>query len=240
MYKTIREVYIDILIELVREESPTLYIEDFVYYYNKAINEYVKKRYELFEMTQQLSDDLRFWKKKHTSSSLIIPIDSIGISNDFKYRHLLNCLVSVSTVFPDIDCDQTPGSTFTYKATRFTSSIKAGLMDNAFLKPKYYRPYFDIIDNNIEIHMGEAKAGVTMEGITIEYLKQPAKVDITESQVRETADTSQVLEFTDDVGDEISKIALMLIFERGQSPRTQSNSVVNQSVLDSSVRGGQK
>lgn len=78
LYKTIRTVYLDILTELVKEESPTLYLEDFLYYYNKAISEYMKLRYEKFELTQQLTDDMRTWKEVHTSSALTIDIDSIG------------------------------------------------------------------------------------------------------------------------------------------------------------------
>jgi hypothetical protein len=37
------------LTELVKEEAPTLYLEDYLYYFNKAISEYMKTRYEVFE-----------------------------------------------------------------------------------------------------------------------------------------------------------------------------------------------
>jgi hypothetical protein len=49
------------LTELV-EEAPTLYLEDYLYYFNKAISEYMKTRYEVFETNQQLADDMRSWK----------------------------------------------------------------------------------------------------------------------------------------------------------------------------------
>jgi len=238
MYKTARTIYIDILTELVREEAPTLYLEDFLYYYNKAISEYMKRRYELTEATQQLTDDLRFWKKKHVDNRMSIPIGDIGVSDGYEYRHLLNCIIYADLQFPDIDCGQLPGKAKAYKAVRMTSAVKAGIIDNMFLEPKYYRPYFDIIDNVITLYVGDLRGDVTITRMEIEYLKQPAHVDLTEEQITEDIDSSQVLEFTDDIGDEITKIALTLILERGQNPRTQSQMQVNQSVTDASLRGG--
>jgi len=238
MYKTVRTIYIDILTELVREEAPTLYLEDFLYYYNKAISEYMKRRYELTEATQQLTDDLRFWKKKHVDSRMSIPIDDIGVSEGYEYRHLLNCIIYADLVFPDMDCGQLPGKAKAYKAVRMTSAIKAGIVDNMFLEPKYYRPYFDVIDNVITLYVGDLRSDVTITKSEIEYLKQPINVVLTEAQINEEIDTSQVLEFSSDVGDEITKIALTLILERGQNPRTQSQSQVNQSIVDMSMRGG--
>jgi hypothetical protein len=58
MQLTARQAYIDILTELVKEEAPTLYLEDYLYYFNKAISEYMKTRYEVFETNQQLADDI--------------------------------------------------------------------------------------------------------------------------------------------------------------------------------------
>jgi hypothetical protein len=56
------------LTELVKEEAPTLYLEDYLYYFNK-ISEYMKTRYEVFETNQQLADDMRSWKKSFQASS---------------------------------------------------------------------------------------------------------------------------------------------------------------------------
>jgi hypothetical protein len=54
-----------------------LYLEDYLYYFNKAISEYMKTRYEVFETNQQLADDMRSWKKSFQASSLETPISSI-------------------------------------------------------------------------------------------------------------------------------------------------------------------
>ena len=92
---TSREAYIDILTELVKEESPTLYVEDFLYYFNKSISEYMKARYELFEITQQLTDDLRFWKKEK-----LVNVPLLLNSLNPRYRHMLACMVGVTATRP--------------------------------------------------------------------------------------------------------------------------------------------
>ena len=206
MYATARQAYINILTELVKEESPTLYLEDFLYYYNKAISEYLKLRYELFEINQQLTDDLRFWKKDYSTTVLDFTLDSVG---SYEYRHLLNCIVEIELTRPDRRCDHKVFTKKKYKATRMTSAIKAGVLDNIYLQPEFFRPYFDIINNRIEVYVGDIDTNsIKISTITIEYLKQPELVDLTEEQIALDDDESQVLEFSHDVGEEILKIAL--------------------------------
>jgi hypothetical protein len=36
-----------------------------------------------------------------------------------------------------------------------SSEIKAGLLGNKYLEAKFYRPYFEIIDNKIKINIGD-------------------------------------------------------------------------------------
>lgn len=244
MYNTARQVYINVLTELVKEEAPTLYLEDYLYYFNKAISEYMKARYELFETNQQLADDMRAWKKSFKAPYLEIPISSIfktvtvgGVSKKVDtYRHLLNCIINVSIDRPITKCDQRPGTTVAYKVTRMSSEIKAGLLGNKYLEAKFYRPYFEIIDNTIKINVGDIDSKrVKISGITVEYLTQPVIVDMTESEIEKDEDTSQVLEFSNEVGEEITKLTLKLILERGSNPRLQSNMVVNQSISDVST-----
>jgi hypothetical protein len=238
---TAREVYIDILTELVKEEAPTLYIEDFLYYLNKAISEYLKTRYELYETNQQLADDLRVWKREKTFNSLSIPIDSIhttsptGIKSGV-YRHVLGLVYDTTVLSPTICCKQTPFMKVTHKVSRMSAEIKVGMLDNAYLKPTFYRPYFELIGNYIRIDTGDVDVKkVKIDNIVLTYLCQPAAVDLTEEQVDDIKDTSQVLEFSDDVAEEIVKKTLTLILERGSSSRLSSHMGVNQAISDVST-----
>jgi hypothetical protein len=61
---------------------------------------------------------------------------------------------------------------------------------------------------------------------------------ITGGRDESDADTSQVLEFSKEV-EEIIKVALKLILERGSNPRLQSNMAVNQSSdVSTGLKGG--
>lgn len=339
---TIRQEYINILTELVKEESPVLYLEDFLYYYNKGLNEYINLRYEKFELTQQLSDDLRAWKTTYNTDSLIININDLGkspedtstkcsaeavdvcngkcaeesstkdcsamckdiadnteitqediaqcscehtcdedcsggddcipecmviceqdceraikkaaedkcIENNFTkckesytadcikkskkpYRHLLSCSITVALLRPVSHCDQKLGTVKTYKVTRSTSDRNAVLSENVYLNARFYRPYYSISGDIITIDVGDIdKKKAKISNITIDYLMQPNEVDLTESEITTEMDTSQVLEFTADVANEVRKRVMLLILERHRDIRMQSNLQVNQSIGD--------
>ena len=237
MYGTVRQSYIDILTELVKEEAPTLYLEDFLYYFNKAINEFIKRRYELFEATQQVHDDLRFWKKPYNTNQMEFGLDAIDSQ---RYRHVLGCVIDVKLTRPDSRCDHRVNTTKQYKAVRMSSDIKSGILNNSYLEPTFFRPYFDIVNNRFEIKVGDIDTkSVEISNILVEYLSDPTPVDMTEEEVENTEDTSEVLEFSTSVGEEINKICLNLILERGSSHRLQANQAVNQSINDLSIRGQQ-
>ena len=62
---TERELYDAILIECNKVEAPTLLLEDYVYFANKGVQQYINQVYNRFDTDQQSSDDLRtstHWK----------------------------------------------------------------------------------------------------------------------------------------------------------------------------------
>ena len=58
------EAYNNILIELNKVQAPSLLLDDFIYLWNKGVQEYINERYNLFETKQQLTDDLRVLLKQ--------------------------------------------------------------------------------------------------------------------------------------------------------------------------------
>ena len=63
---TVREVFEYTLVELDKVASPAMLLSDFNYFLNKAIYQYQNKKYNLFEISQQNSDDLRTLKATAT------------------------------------------------------------------------------------------------------------------------------------------------------------------------------
>lgn len=63
---TARQLFENALIELNKVQAPSLLLEDYNYFINKAVNQYINKVYNLYEINQQKSDDLRVLKASST------------------------------------------------------------------------------------------------------------------------------------------------------------------------------
>lgn len=59
---TARQVFEATLIELSKVQAPSLKLHEFNYLFNKAINQYINKVYNIYDINQQTTDDLRVLK----------------------------------------------------------------------------------------------------------------------------------------------------------------------------------
>ena len=71
-----RDVYEAVLVEMNKEQAPNILLEDFNYFFNKAINQYINKRYNIYDINQQTTDDLRVLK-----STAFIPVNDTSVSD---------------------------------------------------------------------------------------------------------------------------------------------------------------
>lgn len=62
MALTARQVWEGMLTELSKVNAPSMLLQDFNYFFNKAINQYINKRYNIYDVNQQTTDDLRVLK----------------------------------------------------------------------------------------------------------------------------------------------------------------------------------
>lgn len=92
---TVRDAYNSVLIELNKVQAPSILLTDFVYYLNKSIQEYFNKRYNVFEIDQQATDDLSRLNRMVTLTPVrgIDPVyKTIWTCNlPSDYVHILNC-----------------------------------------------------------------------------------------------------------------------------------------------------
>lgn len=155
---TIRELYEYALIEMNKVEAPSLLLEDFNYFMNKAVQQYINKVYNRYDINQQSSDDLRVLKataqipltktaNKQSGFGKIAGKEKFIYSTNLPddYMHLLNCIVEYN-VNKQFKC-YNQGDHVDFAAKRLTADLAAGIMHNAYMKPDYKRPYFYI--NNI-------------------------------------------------------------------------------------------
>lgn len=67
---TARQVFEATLIELSKIQAPSLKLYEFNYLFNKAINQYINKIYNVYDINQQTTDDLRVLK----STTYLTPV----------------------------------------------------------------------------------------------------------------------------------------------------------------------
>lgn len=156
---TERDLYDAALIEINKLEAPSMLLEDYNYFINKAIQQYINKVYNRYEINQQATDDLRVLK---ISTSLVInSYKNTGLPNEKNYYfavlpqnylHMLNCVVKFDlNNISDNNCvDNSFGSNNAYVARKLTSDIYPTIINNAYFKPSYKTPYYNVsfIDKN--------------------------------------------------------------------------------------------
>ena len=153
-------------------QAPSLLLEDFNYLINKAINQFVNKRYNIYDVNQQTTDDLRVLKSTvrldvtDTSETTdVAKKDSLyGAVYEFElpkdYLHLLNCVCEykVNKQFKCYD----EGSYVQFGATRLTSDLWSKIINNFYMRPDYRRPYYFI--HNVNMALTEQHGKQTWSG----------------------------------------------------------------------------
>lgn len=76
---TERDLYDAALIEINKLEAPSMLLEDYNYFINKAIQQYINKAYNRYEINQQATDDLSALK---VSEVLTIDFDKKIVTED--------------------------------------------------------------------------------------------------------------------------------------------------------------
>ena len=82
-----------------------------------------------------------------------------------------------------------------------------------------------------EIRYGKDDSVYQLTHVSIDYLKVPQNIELTQEQVDLTKDTSQIIEFPDYVCQEIINELVHLIMENQSDPRLQTHIPVSQSII---------
>ena len=159
---TERQLYDNILSELNKVEAPSILLEDFIYFANKGVQQYVNKVYNRYDINQQSTDDLQALKatsqlKVNCDPSIVLPSEDaywfVYLPED--YMHLLNCIVIFqkpkSPEQEQTSCKRSKEkSVIKSLARRLTSDIYPNVMNNAYFKPSYKVPYYFITSLNAD------------------------------------------------------------------------------------------
>lgn len=177
---TSRQLYEAVLIELNKENAPNILLEDFNYFANKAISQYINKRYNIYDINQQTTDDLRVLK-----ATAILDVNKVNDYDDLSlasnatyetilpsdYLHLLNC-ICIYDVQKTYKCYNV-GDTWRAAATRLTADAYSQVLDNFWNRPSYKRPYYYIHNVNTSTinptnpYVTNTEKGTDISGATV-------------------------------------------------------------------------
>lgn len=157
---TARYLWEATLIELNKVQAPSLLLEDYNYFINKAVYQYVNKKYNIYDVNQQTTDDIRVLKA--TTKILVDsenknknPDSLYGSDYEFDlpkdYLHILNCICEYKVNKPFKCYDS--GTIVHFKANRLTADLYGEILNNYYMRPSYKRPYYYI--NNINTNKSE-------------------------------------------------------------------------------------
>lgn len=172
---TILEFYEHVLIELNKVKAPSLLLEDFNYFANKAVQQYINEIYNRYDINQQSTDDLS--ALKISAQEFLQKINFEDIDGDItinyfpgedagwyiilptNYLHMLNCVVTFKRRSnANINkCDNigNKGEVISM-ARRLTSDMFPSVIHNAYLKPSYKCPYYFINNTKYEVELDAA------------------------------------------------------------------------------------
>ena len=161
-----KDIFEATLIELSKHKAPSLTLREFNYLFNKAINQYINKVYNRYDINQQTTDDMRvlkasavlspksnaldqFHNPSSTSKSYEISKSSrianlygatyeVTLPSD--YLHILNC-VCVFQLKKNWQCYDA-GSVVQFGATRLTADSWSTIINDFYNRPLPWRPYY--------------------------------------------------------------------------------------------------
>ena len=156
---TAKQIYHATLVELNKVSAPNFLLEDFNYYVNKAVYQYINKRYNIYDINQQTTDDIRVLKSTAVLTPKLINDgygSDAGITSVYgkmyevilppDYLHCLNCICNFK-VLKTYECYD-KDTYVQFGAKRLTSDMWSQVIRNFYLAPSYRNPYYFIHNVN--------------------------------------------------------------------------------------------
>lgn len=148
---TAKQMFEALLTELSKVNAPSMLLQDFNYFMNKAVYQYINKRYNIYDVNQQTTDDLRVLKATAT-----IPIADSNYNTGFvksvsfdlpeDYLHMLNCICLYNVTKRNKCYNQNDDVPFAAK--RLTADAWSIIINDYYNRPLPWRPYYYIHNVN--------------------------------------------------------------------------------------------
>lgn len=160
---TARGIYEAILIELNKVNAPPLKLHEFNYLCNKAINQFINEVYNIYDINQQTTDDLRVLKSTAYLTPTKVAIKQPTVANAVAkpnaltgatyevfmpqdYLHLLNC-ICVYYIDSNYKCYD-KGDFIEVPAKKLTADTWSNVVNDIYNRPSPLNPYYYIHNRN--------------------------------------------------------------------------------------------
>lgn len=180
---TSKQIYEATSIELNKVQVPALKLYEFNYFFNQAIRQFVNKVYNVYDVNQQTTDDLRVLKATATLLPQIAPSTGnkaldylrgatyyVDMPDD--YLHLLNC-ICLFDVNKNKEC-WNQGDVMVVGATKLTADSWSSVVDDVYNQPTKKRPYYYVHNQN-DIHI-DTESELESKPLTMRNSQLPTKI----------------------------------------------------------------
>lgn len=208
---TAKDAYTMLLAELDKYESPSFRVEDFTYFFNSALHEYVSNHLGTADVLQKDSDDMDPFIKwsvpleqdPEIKEKFALPADYRhvwGMKTTFKF------LVGWGPFAKD--------DTVTLYLKRQRSNREGFQKGNAYQRPSFKYPLYKVEGTNVMVYAGDKLEAVSTE---LDYVHDWPDIGLTEDLV-----TNDTLFFPGYVAREVVKLTRRLFLENVESGRYNS------------------
>lgn len=203
---TSKQIYEATAIELSKIQAPALKLYEFNYFFNQAIRQFVNKVYNVYDVNQQTTDDLRVLKATATLLPEIAPSTGnkaldylrgatyyVDMPDD--YLHLLNC-ICLFDVNKNKEC-WNKGDVMVVGATKLTADSWSSVVDDVYNQPTKKRPYYYVHNQN-DIHV-DLDSDKESKPLTKRNSELPTNIDNSDAAVpsKNPTDALHTLGFDD-------------------------------------------
>jgi hypothetical protein len=166
------------------------------------------------------------------------------------YFHLISCKVLWKTKRPS----NGEVTHIEFPVKRLTNDMLNAIQNNTYLSPAPNRPYYQLYNSTgnvggiafpttleaykalqnkprIKVHLGNKTSVMELRSITFEYIKLPATVILSDSDIFTAGDDySQIIELPDYLKNEVVKRCTAYLLEKAGDPRMQTQPAFNQEI----------
>lgn len=230
---TVRELYSEVLMELVKEEAPALHLEEYNVYLRDSLEHVIDDTDAFFEANQRTTDWLAYLKKtvRYVKSDLVAGFypNSWEMALPQDYRSFKGITVSYKILDKvPLLCLKKGDIFYPEKVAKLDADKYQSVVNLPFSQPSFKEPKYMFFGNKLVLLVGRNKLNGSInyffeiDKVDIEYLANPPLFELTYAQLQTEADESQVLPFHQTFNRLLKERIILRLLERNGDPRQQS------------------